>query len=130
MGHFAHTKDDTFLGTIVKDIKVHGEDLLSKLTAASHKNIVTFQQALYHNNVIYIFYEVLDVSLAQTFATPLGQLRAYEIAAFCCEILTGIKYIHKKLKIVHGDINTENILLSTDGSVKIGITLYRCLLSF
>lgn len=64
MGHFAHTKDDTFLETIVKDIKVHGEDLLSKLTAASHKNIVTFQQVLYHNNVIYIFYEVLDVSLA------------------------------------------------------------------
>lgn len=42
LGHFAHTKDDTFLETIVKDIKVHGEDLLSKLTAASHKNIVTF----------------------------------------------------------------------------------------
>lgn len=120
MGHFAHIKDDIFSETIVKDMKVHVEDWPSKLTAASHKNIVTFQQALYHNNVIYIFYEVLDVSLAQVFAIPLGQLKAYEIAAFCCEILMGIEYIHKKLRIVHSDINTENILLSTDGSVKIG----------
>ena len=72
-----------FSETIVKDIKVHGEDWPSKLTAASHKNIVTFQQALYHNYVIYIFYEVLDVLLAQVFAIPLGQLKAYKIAAFC-----------------------------------------------
>lgn len=64
---------------------------------------------------------MLDVSLAQVFATPLGQLKAYEITAFCCEILTGIEYIYKKLGIVHGDINTENILLSADGSVNIGI---------
>jgi len=47
--------------------------------------------------MIYIFYEVLDVSLAQVFATPLGQLKAYYIAAFCCEILTGIEYIYKKI---------------------------------
>lgn len=119
-GHFVHSKDNTFLEMIVKEVKVHSQSWLSRLSASSHKNIVHLREALYHNSTIYFVYEVLDVSLAQVFATPLDRLRAYEVAAFCYEILAGIKYIHD-LNVVHGDLSSENVLLSTDGSIKIGM---------
>lgn len=120
-GHFVHSKDDTFSEMIVKEVKVHSQTWLSRLSASSHKNIVHLREALYHNSAIYFVYEVLDVSLAQVFATPLGRLKAYEVAAFCYEILAGIEYIHNDLNVVHGDLSSEDVLLSTDGSIKIGM---------
>ena len=121
---------DTFSEMIIKEVKVSSQAWLSKLSAASHKNIAPLREALYHNSTIYFVYEVLDVSLAQVFATPLGQLKAYEVAAFCCEVLAGIKHIHNDLRLVHGDLNSENILLSTEGSIKIGMKDLRNVLSF
>ena len=118
-GHFVHSKDDTFSEMIVKEVKVHSQTWLSRLSASSHKNIVHLREALYHNSAIYFVYEVLDVLLAQVFATLLGQLKAYKVAAFCYKILAGIEYIHNDLNVVHGDLSSEDILLSTDGSIKI-----------
>lgn len=69
-----------------------------------------------------MFYEMMDVSLAQIFGAPHGVLRHYEVAAFCKEVLEGLSYIHKQLKMAHGDLTAENVLLSSaEGAVKIGI---------
>lgn len=120
-GHFVHLKDDMFLEMIVKEVKVHSQTWLSRLSASSHKNIIHLWEALYHNSAIYFVYEVLDVSLAQVFVTSLGQLKAYKVAAFCYEILAGIEYIHNDLNVVHSDLSSKNVLLSTDRSIKIGM---------
>lgn len=127
---FVHSKDDTFSEMIIKEKTVHSKAWLTKLSAISHKNIVPLREVLYHNSTIYFVYEVLDVSLAQVFATPLGRLEAYEVAAFCHEILEGIEHIHNSLRLVHGDINSENILLSTDGNLKIGMDDHKGVLLF
>jgi serine/threonine protein kinase len=62
----------------------------------------------------------MEVLLAQVFTIPLGRLRPYEVAAFCFELLHGLDYIHNTLRLVHGNVNTNNILLATNGIVKIG----------
>ncbi|KAF7594870.1 hypothetical protein BBP40_007904 [Aspergillus hancockii] len=127
-GLVVHTKNDTFAEAFVKEVKVHSKEWLSRLTMASHRNIVLMQEALYHNGAIFFFYELMDVSLSKIFATPLGQLKQYEVAAFCHELLTGIHYIHETLKFAHGDLTSSNVLLSMDGAVKIaniGICMLR-----
>jgi serine/threonine protein kinase len=119
-GILVHSKDDSFREAVAREVKVHSKDWLLKLSTASHANIVILREALYDDGAITFFYEVMDVSLAQVFATPLGRLKPYEVAAFCSELLAGIDYIHDTLKLVHGDLNAETVLLTTDGVVKIG----------
>lgn len=37
-----------------------------------------------------------------------------------CEIVYGLSYLYRELKIVHDNINNTNILLTENGEVKIG----------
>ncbi|KAG0161669.1 hypothetical protein PDIDSM_5302 [Penicillium digitatum] len=61
----------------------------------------------------------MDVSLAQVFSSPLGRLQLFEVAAFARELLTGIEYMHINLKITHGALSSNSVLLSVTGAVKI-----------
>jgi Serine/threonine protein kinase len=121
-GFVVHTKDNTFSDFFAKEVKVHTKEWLSRITLASHKNIVFLKETLYSNGALYFFYELMDVSLAQVFATPFGRLKAYEVAAFCHEILNGLEYIHQTLRFTHGNLTSGNVLLSMDGAVKIGMS--------
>lgn len=59
-------------------------------------------------------------TLKEVRTTPRGRPRAYEIAAHCKEVLSGVDYIHNTLWLEHRTLNSDSILLSRDGSVKIG----------
>ncbi|EDN03771.1 predicted protein [Histoplasma mississippiense (nom. inval.)] len=110
------------LRRMIPEIKAKDKSWLSKLQHVSHKNVVTLHEAMYHDDIINIFYEVMDVSLAQIFRTPIGPLSQFEVAAFCKEILEGLDYIHSHLELVHGDLSSESVLLSTKPpAVKIGM---------
>jgi serine/threonine protein kinase len=117
---FAHVKNSTFKEAVIKETKIKGKDVLDKIKPTSHKNLVHLHEALYYDDSIFFSYEVMDVSLSQVFCTPLGQLQPYEVAAFCVEVLIGIEYIHNTLKWGHGSLSAENILLKTNGEIKIG----------
>ncbi|KKZ65505.1 hypothetical protein EMCG_08664 [[Emmonsia] crescens] len=112
-GILVHKKSIPFDERIFKKIEVKDKSWLSKLRPVSHKNIVTLHEAMYHEGVINIFYEVMDVSLRQIFRTPIGALSQLEVAAFCKEILEGLDYIHSHLELVHGELSSECVLLST-----------------
>ncbi|KJF60726.1 serine/threonine protein kinase [Coccidioides immitis RS] len=120
-GTLVHSKDGNFTERIVDVVKVHNEAWLSRLTSACHENIVSLHEAIYQNSTIFLFSEVMDVSLAQIFGSPRGRLQHYEVAAFCKEILKGLHYIHSEHKFAHGTLKAENILLSAGtAAVKIG----------
>ncbi|OJD10411.1 hypothetical protein AJ78_08569 [Emergomyces pasteurianus Ep9510] len=73
----------------------------------------------------------MNVSLAQVFSTSLDTLRFHEVAAFSREILEGLSYIHD-LHITHGQLNSENILLSVEtAAIKIDrhISNFKLLIS-
>ncbi|PYI33117.1 kinase-like protein [Aspergillus indologenus CBS 114.80] len=118
-GYLVFAKNATFKEAMMKKIEISGEDVVSNLTTASHKNLVQLYEVLYREGTLFLFYEVMDVSLNQVFATPLGRMRLYEVAAFSHDILLGLNYIHQIHRISHGNINSNNILLATNGSVKI-----------
>ncbi|EGC41939.1 conserved hypothetical protein [Histoplasma capsulatum var. duboisii H88] len=112
-GRTAYSKDGMFNEMLVKEVKVHGKEWLSRVKEINHKNIVALHEALYYQGSIYFFYKIMDVSLAQVFSTPLGTLRFHEVAAFSREILQGLSYIHD-LRISHGQLSSENVLLSAE----------------
>lgn len=122
-GFVVHRKDNTFSEFFSREVKVNKKEWLSRLTQAPHKNIVALHECFYHAGDLFFIYELMDVYLSQIFSTPFGLLKAYEVASWCREVLEGIQYIHQTLGFVHGDLNSKNVLLSMNGSVKIGTLL-------
>jgi serine/threonine protein kinase len=121
----AHLNNHSFEEFVIKSHTVDSETCLSAIKDCSHKNVVRLQEALYDNGNIFFIYEVMDVSLAHVFATPLGRLKPYEVAAFCTAIIHGLDYLHNSLKLVHGDVSADNVLLTTDGAIKIGKLIHK-----
>jgi hypothetical protein len=117
--YIAHANNQTFEEKVIKQVKtVRGE--LSKISTSHHQNIVHLFESLFHDEAIYLVYEIMDISLGQIFSSPLGRLQLFEVAAFSREILIGLQHIHESLKISHGSLDSSTILLSVKGDVKIG----------
>lgn len=119
-GYVVHSNDSTFREGILKSVKSSRSEL-SKIINNPHRNIVHLQEAFSHDSQVFFIYEVMDISLAQIFSSPLGRLQLFEVAAFSKELLAGVQHIHDSLKITHGDLNSNNALLSVTGEVKIGM---------
>jgi serine/threonine protein kinase len=124
-GQVVHANDSSFREGIIKTVNTTRSEL-SRIISSPHKNLVHLQEAFYHNDQIFLLYEIMDISLAQLFTTPFGSLQLFEVAAFSKELLIGIHHIHDSLKITHGQINSENILLSVAGVIKIGRESLQC----
>ena len=112
---------------VIKEVRGCKKDWLCRLDTITHENIVHFCAAYYHGGSIFLIYEVMSVSLLEILTTPKGHLLPYEIATICLSILHGINYLHEYLKMAHGNIRTDIVLLAKDGTIKIGkpITCYN-----
>ncbi|EKV19137.1 Serine/threonine-protein kinase bur1 [Penicillium digitatum PHI26] len=119
-GWVIHTNDATFTEGIIKEVKTTKSEL-SRIITSHHKNFVDLREAIYYEGAVFLIYEIMDVSLAQVFSSPLGRLQLFEVAAFARELLTGIEYMHINLKITHGALSSNSVLLSVTGAVKIGM---------
>jgi serine/threonine protein kinase len=92
---------------------------LNYLFECSHPNIVCLKEAYFHKSLSFV-YEGSDVSLAEIQASPSCGLADFELAAIFKELLKALQFIHVRLKIQYGRLCLENILISQDGSVKLG----------
>jgi serine/threonine protein kinase len=92
------------------------------LQPASHPNIIGLVEAFYDDGFIYLTYNYSGhvVSLLQVMSTPTVKLNEPEIATICWAVLLGLEYLHNRLKLGHGNIKRSNIVLLSDGTVKIG----------
>jgi serine/threonine protein kinase len=104
----------------VKEIKGLGKDSLSRLCAIIHSNIVRFIVAYYHKGSCFLFYDEMSVPLIDLVSSPRGNLEIDDVATICLGITEALAYLHKDLRICHGAIGIQNVLLSKSGEVKIG----------
>ena len=87
------------------------------METATHKNVVKYVGSYTHNQDLWIVMEFLqggkltDLLLNTHFSEP-------QIAAVCRECLSALKYLHDMNRI-HRDIKSDNVLIGSDGSVKI-----------
>jgi serine/threonine protein kinase len=87
-----------------------------------HANLINLQEVFYSKNVTYLIYDFdrCDLPLSMVHASPNVQFTEADIAIVCRQVLTGLQYIHEKLKISHGSIKLSDLVLSQSGQVKIG----------
>ena len=93
------------------------------LEKANHPNIVKFYGA-YHDEETsepILVMERMKENLWEYLMREKGKLSRQIGIEICLSIVRGLRYLHSlPMPIVHGDLNDKNIMITEDGTVKIG----------
>ncbi|OAX78363.1 hypothetical protein ACJ72_07333 [Emergomyces africanus] len=95
------------------------EEQLQCLKAVSHANITHLRKVFISGESIYFVYEAMCTSLAQLHGSPHTRFNEADIATVCKKVLHGLSYIHEHLRISHGFLNCDNVLLGDNGKIQI-----------
>lgn len=90
---------------------------IGNLRNSEHVNIVQFKGSYYHKDVAWIIMEYLDAGTLRDLRSCCN-LKEEHIAYIMRELLKGLEYMHRN-GTMHRDLKGENILLSSQGVVKI-----------
>lgn len=83
-----------------------------------HPNIVNIYDVGSENNMYYIVMEYVEGITLKTYVEKKGRLNFKEALSIAIQVGRGIEAAHKK-NIVHRDIKPQNIIISTEGKVKV-----------
>lgn len=83
-----------------------------------HPNIVNIYDVGSENGIQYIVMEYVEGITLKTYIEKKGQLTYKEALSIAIQVGRGIQAAHAK-NIVHRDIKPQNIIISTDGKVKV-----------
>lgn len=83
-----------------------------------HPNIVNIYDVGSENGLYYIVMEYVEGITLKTYIEKKGQLSFKESASITIQVARGIEAAHNK-NIIHRDIKPQNIIISTDGKVKV-----------
>ena len=83
-----------------------------------HPNIVNIYDVGSENGLYYIVMEYVEGITLKTYIEKKGQLSFKESASIAIHVARGIEAAHNK-NIIHRDIKPQNIIISTDGKVKV-----------
>ena len=84
----------------------------------SHPNIVKIYDVGFTDKVQFIVMEYVEGITLKTYIEKKGQLSFKESASIAIQVARGIEAAHNK-NIIHRDIKPQNIIISTDGKVKV-----------
>lgn len=90
---------------------------IGNLRNSDHVNVVQFMGSYYHKDIAWIIMEYLDAGTLRDLRSC-TLLKEAHIAYIVREILKGLDYMHRE-GTMHRDLKGENILLSSQGDVKI-----------
>ena len=83
-----------------------------------HPNIVNIYDVGSENGIHYIVMEYVEGITLKTYIEKKGQLSYKEAVSIAIQVGRGIEAAHNK-NIVHRDIKPQNIMISTEGKVKV-----------
>lgn len=88
------------------------------IAVLSHPNIVKIYDVSYGDNLQYIVMEYVEGITLKEYIEQQGRLDIREAIYFVTQILRALQHAHDK-GIVHRDIKPQNILLVSDGTIKV-----------
>lgn len=88
------------------------------IAVLSHPNIVKIFDVGYENDMQYIVMEYIDGITLKEFIERQGLLKWRECVHFTIQILRALQLAHDR-GIVHRDIKPQNVMLLSDGSIKV-----------
>eukprot|EP01028_Stygiella_incarcerata_P001863 TRINITY_DN1347_c0_g1_i4.p1 TRINITY_DN1347_c0_g1~~TRINITY_DN1347_c0_g1_i4.p1 ORF type:complete len:605 (+),score=198.32 TRINITY_DN1347_c0_g1_i4:101-1915(+) len=119
-GELMAVKEVELLGT-TRSLQTLVNNLLTEISLMKelhHENIVRYIGGERVGNRLNIFMEYVPGGSLASVIKNFGGLRESVVRAYTRQILEGLSYLHQN-RIVHRDIKGQNLLLSTDGTVKL-----------
>ena len=104
-------KNEKHLDMILNEI------VLTKLSSSAY--IVNYYESYQFDGYLWLVVELMKGSLTDLIMQRAGKIPEGIIAYILREILLGLKIMHEQYRI-HRDIKSDNVLISLDGSVKLG----------
>lgn len=101
---------DGFPVTAVREIKL--------LQSLKHTNIVNLQEVMVERNDCFMVFEYLSHDLTGLLNHPSFKLDAAQKKHMAKQMFDGLDYLHKR-GVLHRDIKAANILVSSDGILKL-----------
>lgn len=83
-----------------------------------HPNVVNIYDVGSEDGLYYIVMEYVEGITLKTYVEKKGQLSFKEAASIAIQVARGIEAAHNK-EIIHRDIKPQNIIISTEGKVKV-----------
>lgn len=87
--------------------------------SAQHSNIIRYHSVYVYRNAVFIVQETHDGILSDLVRSKAGYISEKIMSFICKEVLKGLSYLHSQGR-VHRDIKSCNVLISKNGSVKLG----------
>ena len=88
------------------------------IAVLSHPNIVKIYDVGYENDMQYIVMEYIDGITLREYIEQQGMLKWRDCVHFTIQILRALQLAHDR-GIVHRDIKPQNVMLLSDGSIKV-----------
>ncbi len=88
------------------------------IAVLSHPNIVKIYDVGYENSMQYIVMEYIDGITLKEYIEQQGMLKWRDCVHFTIQILRALQLAHDR-GIVHRDIKPQNVMLLSDGSIKV-----------
>jgi mitogen-activated protein kinase kinase len=85
----------------------------------SHENIIICYEIININMCTYHIYEYMNLGSLRLFLDKHTTIPEYLIADITKSICNAIEYINKNHRLIHRDITPNNILLNSDGNIKL-----------
>ncbi|KAI1366510.1 kinase-like domain-containing protein [Xylaria arbuscula] len=101
---------DGFPVTAMREVKL--------LQSLRHKNIVDLHEVMIEKNECYMVFEYLSHDLTGLLNHPTYKLDAAQKKHLAMQLFEGLDYLHKR-GVLHRDIKAANILVSSEGILKL-----------
>lgn len=125
---FLATDSRTGLQVAIKKMPLNSQNMKLLVTeigimkSSQHPNIVQYVDSFLVVETIWVVMEFMDAGclteVLEQFENGL-EMTEGQIAAVCADTLAGLEYIHM-LHRIHRDIKSDNILMGSNGAVKLG----------
>lgn len=91
------------------------------LQQLNHKNVIRLYEVMHNEEKqkMYLIFEYCVSGLQELIdSTPLKKFPIWQAHGYFCQLIDGLEYLHSQ-GIIHKDIKPSNLLLTTDGLLKI-----------
>ena len=92
---------------------------ISLMKELNHVNIIKLKEVVHLDNNIILVFDYCESDLKYILKKSPKGLPIKQVKSYMYQLLKGIEYIHK-MKILHRDIKSDNLLITKDGVLKIG----------
>lgn len=110
------------LKRIILKTKIQLDQIINEISMtvmSQNPNVVSYYESFKYNSCLWIIVELMKGNLTDLIMDKAGIIPENLMAYIAKEILTGLSHMHHQFRI-HRDIKSDNILISLDGSVKLG----------